>query len=221
MEICIFYSWQSKYRKNCDNIITKALEKAIKELNAEKPEIQYTLERGGGDVQGAEHIDNNIDEIIKNRADLAIADFTHIGNLPQIDENTGEWKKERLMPNPNVLVEYGKLEATLNPRQVFKVYNSAYGDLRTNFEMPFDLSHEPFPLSFCCNDETSQEDREEVKKSLKKCIKNMIEQGKEEFLKNQTVRFAPLVPLRNEYRKVLYNTTFLPVKCFNEIRERI
>ena len=221
MEICIFYSWQSKYRKNCDNIITKALEKAIKELNAEKPEIQYTLERGGGDVQGAEHIDNNIDEIIKNRADLAIADFTHIGNLPQIDENTGEWKKERLMPNPNVLVEYGKLEATLNPRQVFKVYNSAYGDLRTNFEMPFDLSHEPFPLSFCCNDETSQEDREEVKNSLKKCIKNMIEQGKEEFLKNQTVRFAPLVPLRNEYRKVLYNTTFLPVKCFNEIRERI
>ena len=90
MEICIFYSWQSKYRKNCDNIITKALEKAIKELNDENPDISYTLERGGGDVQGAEHIDNNIDEIIKNRADLAIADFTHIGNLPQIDENTGE-----------------------------------------------------------------------------------------------------------------------------------
>ena len=221
MEICIFYSWQSKYRKNCDNIITKALEKAIKELNVENPEFSYTLERGGGDVQGAEHIDNNIDKIIKTRADLGIADFTHIGNLPQIDENTGEWKKDRLMPNPNVLVEYGKLEATLNPRQVFKVYNSAYGDLRTNFEMPFDLSHEPFPLSFCCNDETSQEDREEVTKRLKKSIKNMIKWGTEEFLNNQKVRFAPLVPLRNEYRKALYNTTFLPVKYFDEIRVRI
>lgn len=221
MEICIFYSWQSKYRKNCDNIITKALEKAIKELNVENPDISYTLERGGGDVQGAEHIDNNIDEIIKNRADLAIADFTHIGNLPQIDENTGEWKKERLMPNPNVLVEYGKLVATLNPRQVFNVYNSAYGDLRTNLEMPFDLRQEPFPLPFCCNDEISNEDRVEVTKRLKKNIKNMIKWGTEEFLKNQRVRFVPLVPLRNEYRKALYNTTFLPVKCFEEIRVRI
>lgn len=221
MEICIFYSWQSKYRKNCDNIITKALDKAIKELNVENPDISYTLERGGGDVQGAEHIDNNIDEIIKNRADLAIADFTHTGSQPQIDEHTGEWKKERLMPNPNVLVEYGKLVATLNPRRVFNVYNSAYGDLRTNLEMPFDLRQEPFPLSFCCNNETSQEDREEVKQRLKKNLKSMIKQGTEEFLKNQKVRFTPLVPLRNEYKKALYNTTFLPVKCFDEIRGKI
>lgn len=221
MEMCVFYSWQSKYRKNCDNIITKSLEKAIKELNVENPDISYTLERGGGDVQGAEHIDNNIDDIIKNRSDLAIADFTHNGNQPQIDENTGVWKKERLMPNPNVLVEYGKLVATLNPRQVFNVYNSAYGDLRNNLEMPFDLRQEPFPLPFCCNDETAPEDREEVKKGLTKSIKTMIKQGTEEFLKNQRVRFAPLMPLRNEYSKALYNTTFLPVKCFDEIKVRI
>lgn len=221
MEICIFYSWQSMYRRNCDNIISKSLEKAIKELNAENPEIYYTLERGGADVQGAEHIDNNIDEIIRNRADIAIVDFTHNGNQPQKDEITGEWKKERLVPNSNALFEYGKLVGTLNVRQVFNVYNSAYGDLKTNLEMPFDMRQEPFPISFCCNDDTSPEDREEVKQRLKKNLKSMIKQGTEEFLKNQKVRFTPLIPLRNEYKKALYNTTFLPVKCYDEIRGKI
>ena len=221
MEICIFYSWQSMYRKNCDRIISKALDKAIKELNKENSGISYTLERGGGDVQGAEHIDISIDEIIKSRADLAIADFTHTGNQPKIDENTGEWKKERLLANSNVLYEYGKLEATLNPRQVFKVYNTAYGDLKTNLEMPFDIRQELFPINFCCSDVTSPDDREKATEGLKKDIKSIIRQGTEEFLNNQTVRFSPLVPLRNEYKKALYNTTFSPVKCFNEIRERI
>lgn len=174
MEICIFYSWQSKYKRNCDSIISNALEKAIKELNAEKPEIQYTLERGGGDVLGAEHIDNNIDEIIKTRADLAFVDFTHNGALPKKNEETGGWQKEKCMPNTNAVYENGKLEAALNVRQVFKVYNTEYGDLNTNLEMPFDLRQEHFPLAFRCSDETTEEERQSVKEKLKKGIKSLI-----------------------------------------------
>ena len=60
MDICIFYSWQSKYRNNCDKIITKALDNAVNELNKEQKEFFYTVERGGGDVIGSEHIDNII-----------------------------------------------------------------------------------------------------------------------------------------------------------------
>ena len=50
MEICIFYSWQSKYRENCDKIIGKALNDAIKEINKEQDDYHYYIERGGGDV---------------------------------------------------------------------------------------------------------------------------------------------------------------------------
>lgn len=221
MEICIFYSWQSKYNRNCDSIISKSLEKAIKELNAENPEIQYTLERGGGDVLGAEHIDNNIDEIIKNRADLAFVDFTHNGTLPKKNEETGEWQKVKCMPNTNAVYENGKLEAALNVRQVFKVYNTEYGDLNTNLEMPFDLRQEHFPLAFRCSDETTEEERQSVKDKLKKGIKSLILKGTEDFLKNQKLRFAPLVPLRNEYEKAFYKSAFLPVTYTIEIKKKI
>ena len=44
MEICIFYSWQSKYRENCDKIIGKALNDAIKELNKEQDDYHYYIE---------------------------------------------------------------------------------------------------------------------------------------------------------------------------------
>ena len=76
MEICVFYSWQSKYRDNCDKIIRKALVKALREMNREQGTFHYYLKRGGGDVLGSEHIDNNIDKIINNVADIAIVDFT-------------------------------------------------------------------------------------------------------------------------------------------------
>ena len=51
MDICIFYSWQSKYRNNCDKIITKALDNAVNELNKEQKEFFYTVERGGGCIK--------------------------------------------------------------------------------------------------------------------------------------------------------------------------
>ena len=76
MDICIFYSWQSKYRNNCDNIINKALEKAVKELDSEQHDYHYVIKRGGGDVVGEEDITDNIDKIIQNEADIAIVDFT-------------------------------------------------------------------------------------------------------------------------------------------------
>lgn len=118
MEICIFYSWQSCYRNNCDKIITKALEKAVKELNAEDTQLQFYLQRGGGDVLGAESISEKVNETISTRADLAFVDFTHIGKVPQKDESTGEWLREKCIPNPNALNENGRLENALGLRQV-------------------------------------------------------------------------------------------------------
>ena len=218
----MFYSWQSKYRKNCDNIIDKSIEKALQELNKEQNTYHYFLKRGGADILGAEHIDDNVDRIINNEADLGIVDFTHNGNLPEKDQDTGEWKKERCSPNANAVYENGKLEIALgNKRQLLKVYNTAYGDLKTNLEMPFDMRQEHFPIDFYCDDKTDAEGRRQVVEKLKKDIKKRLKECTEEFVEHQKVRYSPLVPLHNEYVKKLWKGDFKKTPLFHEIYDRI
>lgn len=221
MDICIFYSWQSKYRNNCDKIITKALDNAVNELNKEQKEFFYTVERGGGDVIGSEHIDNNIDKIIKTRADIAIVDFTHNGVVPQKNSTTNEWNKEKCSPNTNAVYENGKLENELGLQQVFKVYNTAYGDLKTNLEMPFDLRQEHFPIPFFCDDSGDADARKLIVEGLKKAIKARIKDSTKAFLDNQKVRFSPLAPMRNEYTKKLYSTPFKKTEAFTKVLKMV
>jgi len=221
MEICIFYSWQSSYRNNCDKIISKALGEAVEELNKEIGSIQYVIERGGGGVLGAEHIDEKIVDVINNRADLAFVDFTHVGAVPQKDASTGEWIKKLCAPNTNAVNENGRLENALNLNQVFKVYNTAYGDLKSNLEMPFDIRQEHFPLDFYCDDTYDDDARKTVREQLKKGVKNLIKKGTEAFLDNQKVRYAPLNPMRNEYDKQMYKSSFIPVGAYTELKEQI
>ena len=216
MEICVFYSWQSKYRQNCDAIISKAIGKALQELNNEQDAYHYILKRGGADVLGAEHIDNNIDGIINNEADLGIVDFTHNGNIPEKDKDTGEWKREICSPNTNAVYENGKLEIALgNKRQLLKVYNTAYGDLKTNLDMPFDMRQEHFPIDFYCDDETDKVERKEIIEKLKKDIKNLLKECTKEYAEHQKVRYSPLVPLHNEYTKKLWKGEFKQTLFFS------
>ena len=222
MEICVFYSWQSKYQNNCDKIIRKAIVKALRELNKEQNLYHYLLKRGGADVLGAEHIDNNIDKIINNEADLGIVDFTHNGNIPQKNPNTGEWIKERCTPNTNAVYENGKLETALgNKRQLLKVYNTAYGDLNTNLDMPFDMRQEHFPIDFYCSNETNEVEREEIIEKLKKDIKKLLAECTKEFIEHQKVRYSPLVPLHNEYAKKLWKSEFKKTPLFQKIYDMV
>lgn len=221
MEICVFYSWQSKYRDNCDKIIRKALVKALREMNREQGTFHYYLKRGGGDVLGSEHIDNNIDKIINNVADIAIVDFTHNGNMPQQNPDTGEWTKDRLTPNTNAVYEDGKLEYALGARQVFKVYNTAYGELDKNLLPPFDLRQEHYPIPFYCDGQQNPDERKDIVEGLKTGIKGLIEKCTEEYVEHQKVRYAPLTPLHNEYSKELWQTDFKKTALFNDICDRI
>lgn len=221
MDISIFYSWQSQYRKYCDNFISSALEKAIKELNREQEIYTYSLERGGGDVLGVENIDSNIDKVIKTKANIAIVDFTHIGNVPQKHPVTGEWIKEKCIPNTNVSYETGKLENELGSRQVFRVYNTAYGDLKINLEMPFDLRQQHYPIGFYYTDDVDEEQRRKILESLKKDIKKLIGECTKEYMTNLKVRYSPLVPLHNEYSKLLWKSEFKNTPIFDIIYDKI
>ena len=208
MEICVFYSWQSKYKKNCDSIIDKALSKAVKSINSEQQDYHYVIKRGGEDVVGEEDITDSIDRIIRTEADIAIVDFTHTGIIPRQNPDTKEWTKEKCQPNANVLNEHGKLVMALNEKQVFKVYNTAYGTIDVNLDPPFDLRQKHYPIPFFCDDSKSEIERAAIKEELAKEIKKRIKECTDAFVDNQKVRYAPLVPIRNEYSKKYYNTPF-------------
>jgi hypothetical protein len=221
MDICIFYSWQSKYHDNCDKIIGKALDKAVKELNSEQHDYHYVIKRGGGDAVGEEDITDNIDKIIQNEADIAIVDFTHTGNIPHKNPDTGEWIKEKCLPNACATNEHGKLVTALDKRQVFKVYNTAYGEIDVNLEPPFDLRQKHYPVSFFCDDTKTNEDRVNIKDTLSKGIKDRIRECTAVFIDNQKVRYAPLVPIRNEYTKKLYSTPFKKTEAFTKVLKMV
>lgn len=217
MNICVFYSWQSKYRDNCNKIIEKALDKAIEDLNRLHPGFHFDKERGGGDVLGAEHIDNNIDKIICTKADLAVVDFTHTGNIPQRNPGTNEWIKVKHSPNTCATYEDGKLEIALGPRQVFKVYNTAYGEIDVNLEPPFDLRQEHYPIAYSCDDSKSKEDRKHIIENLKKSLVGLLWEGTKDFMNNQKVRYTPLIPMRHIYAKKMFSTPFKRTEAFEKI----
>ncbi len=221
MEICIFYSWQSLYKNNCNKIIEKALDKAVKDLNSSQSDFQYCKLRGGSDIVGSEHIDNKVDEAIRNKANIAIVDFTHNGKVPERDPKTGEWIKERCLLNSNANNEHGKLIVSLGESQVFTVYNTAYGEMDVNLEPPFDLRQAHHPVPFCCTDSTTDEERMSIVSSLANTIKPIIQKCTNTYIENQKVRFAPLIPMRKVYVKKMYDIPFKKTEAFEKVCNRV
>lgn len=201
---------------NCDRIIDKAIDKAIDELNAENPDLQYEKMRGGGGVVGSQDITDRIDEAIRYEANIAISDYTHTG-APPSQTPSGEWNKVRCTPNSNTLYETGKLEYSLGKKQIFKVYNTVYGDGKTNLEFPFDFRQEHYPIPFKCDANDDKETRKGIIEGLKKNIIRNIKKCTEAYLENQKTRFAPLSPMHNEFVKRLYQPKFKATKKYEEI----
>ncbi len=212
----MFYSWQSMNSSCCDKIIDKALDGAITALNAENPDLQYYKLRGGGGLVGSQDITDRIDEAIKYEANIAISDYTHTGMKPT-QTSDGEWIKVKCVPNPNTVYETGKLEYSLGKKQIFKVYNTAYGDGRTNLDFPFDFRQEHHPIAFKCDSNDDKEARKGIIEGLTKQIIRNIRNCTEAYLENQKTRFAPLSPMHNEYNKRLYQSKFKATKKFEEI----
>lgn len=159
----IFYSWQSDTSTRTGrNLIERALEQAIATLAADaaiepadrdRPEL--AIDRDSIDVPGQPPLVETIFGKIDTAA-IFLADLTYVASRAD----------GRLMPNPNVLLEYGWALKARSWRRIISVMNVAHGD-PAEHALPFDLQHFKWPIQYDCPDDADQAMRAAARTHLK------------------------------------------------------
>lgn len=113
-----------------------------------------------------------------DRAAIFIPDLTSVAK-----RSDGE-----LIPNPNVLIEYGGALKTLGHSRMIPVMNIAYGNPKLE-RLPFDLAHLRFPVTFDLPEGASDGDRRSAREGLAQDLTDALRTifESEEF-KTQTLK---------------------------------
>ena len=156
----IFYSWQiDRPTGACRNFIERCLQSAIDRLRADieideylRDELQVDRDTKG--VPGTPAIFDTIMEKIA-KAGVFVSDLTFVGTRPD----------GRPTSNPNVLIEYGYALASLGSERIIAVVNDAYGKA-TNVNLPFNLAHTRFPISYSLAEGANDEERKDTRTVL-------------------------------------------------------
>jgi hypothetical protein len=156
----VFFSWQSDIPQN-RRLIREAIDLAIEELSreggVEEAARDLTADQDTQGVSGSPSISDTI--LTKIRGAFAfIADLTFVAS----------GKDGRLVPNPNVLIEYGYALHALGDSRIISVLNEAYG---APAKLPFDLLHKRWPIRFSLPENG---DRQAAKRVLTDALKVAI-----------------------------------------------
>lgn len=128
----IFYSWQSDVKPN-RSLILNCIEKAVKELGKSNPtevKLELNIERDTKDVTGSPSITKTIFNKI-DLCDIFIGDVTIINK-----SSINTLLKNRLTPNPNVMVELGYAVSLLGWDRIICINNT---NISSTEQLPFDL----------------------------------------------------------------------------------
>ena len=169
MTTTVFYSWQSDLpNKTNRTFIEDALKKALKEISsdsaveeAEREEV-FELDK---DTEGVPGIPPIADVIFKkiSETDVFVPDLTFVGKT----------EGGRLLPNPNVLIEYGYALSTITYSRIVPVMNTAFGDANTE-TLPFDMRHLRRPVTYSLREDANEEERRQAKTELVKLLSRAI-----------------------------------------------
>lgn len=169
MSYSIFFSWQSDTPSNVGrNMIERALSLAIKNISLDLT-VEEAVREGlaiDRDTKGVAGSPPIVDTIF-NKIDASrifVADVSFVGKRPN----------EEMIPNPNVLIEYGWALKSLGHSRIITVMNTAYGDPSTD-QLPFDMRHLRHPLKYHCPEDATEEDRKQLAKQFQSAIKGIIE----------------------------------------------
>ena len=189
MSHTVFFSWQSdRNAPEGRTLIESAIKFAIKRLGA-NVEIVESLREGlelDKDTKGVPGNPPIFDTILKkiHRSAIFVPDLTAVASRAN-----GE-----LIPNPNVLIEYGWALKSRGHHQIVPIMNVAHGDPRT-YPLPFDMAHLRRPIQYRLPDGSSEKDRravrDELAETLEGAFRTILES--EEFL-SQLPKPPPLPP---------------------------
>jgi hypothetical protein len=158
----IFFSWQADRSTSvCRNVIDRALEAAVNRLRAdidiEMPDRDsLEVDRDTRNVAGTPAVFDTIMEKITS-ASIFVPDLTFVGQ--RVDG--------RPTSNPNVLIEYGFALAKVGWPRIVTVMNDSYGK-PSEINMPFNLAHTRFPITYSLSEAAGQEDRNNTQRTLGK-----------------------------------------------------
>jgi len=158
MRATVFYSWQSDSPNSTNrNFVESALEKAIKTLNDSGDiEGEIVLDK---DTQGEPGTPPVTETILKKIRECSafVPDISFVGKT----------EAGRLIPNPNVLIEYGYALSVLRHGRLVPVMNTEHGE-PTAQTLPFDMHQLRHPMQYHLPAGADGEMRKSVKERLVK-----------------------------------------------------
>lgn len=133
--IRIFYSWQSdRHLAVCGRFIALALVSAVEALQP-RFTVELLVDSDTAGVAGTPPVSETILAKIRD-CDLFVGDVSFVGATPD---------GAKLLPNPNVMTEFGYARHALDDQQIILVMNTAFGPER---DLPFDLAHLRHPVAY-------------------------------------------------------------------------
>lgn len=157
----VFWSWQSDTpAKNNHYFVRDALELALhkvaEDLNLDeaiRPEIDH-------DTKGEPGLVSIVDTIFQKieQASVFVGDLTFVGKTV----------KDKLLPNPNVMIELGHAITSLGPERIILVANKAYGGKPE--DLPFDLRHRRAPITYELREDAGTPERNKAKEALAQAL---------------------------------------------------
>jgi hypothetical protein len=164
----VFYAWQSDSSKGTNrNFIETAIEAALRNMEkAGVVEDSPRLDKDTKDVPGIPDIANTILEKIRS-ADAFVADISFVATVSGASS-----AKDKVIPNPNVMIELGYALAELGWERIVCVLNTDSGPPDN---LPFDLRHRRWPITYSLAAGADSNTCSARKKELVKELQSAIE----------------------------------------------
>ncbi|MBN1908423.1 MAG: hypothetical protein JW818_01675 [Pirellulales bacterium] len=142
MDLAVFYSWQDDQpNETCRYFIRGAAQKAVHRIASES--IVQESPRLDHDTKGQSGIPGIADTIFSKieKAAVFLGDVTFVGKTKVLTGTV----KEKMLPNPNVLVELGYAARSIGWERIVCVFNDFYGSIDDQI---FNLKHRRNPICY-------------------------------------------------------------------------
>lgn len=185
-KIIVFYAWQSDRPTTINrNFIRKALDEAAKRITGDASVgVDVLIDADTEGVVGTPPVTETILGKIA-ASDVFVPDLTFVA----------ETDAGKLIPNPNVMIEYGYALHALTFKAMMPVMNTHFGPPEL---LPFDMGHVRHPTQYEAPPEISDAERRERRGKLSQTLEAILRLMIQDILSRSRTDapFRPIQPLR-------------------------